>query len=108
MKHCKWFLAAAFSLAVTGITFAQIGVVPKKDATLQDATDAKFKPGDVWQYATREGEEQSTLTVLKVDNSPELGVIVHIGESGSSWPIVTEGRPLSRYHICPFTESARR
>jgi hypothetical protein len=79
MKHCKWFLAAAFALAVTGITFAQIGVVPKKDPTLQDATDTKFKPGDVWQYATREGEEQSTLTVLKVDNSPELGVIVHIG-----------------------------
>jgi hypothetical protein len=26
MKHCKWFLAAAFALAVTGITFAQIGV----------------------------------------------------------------------------------
>jgi hypothetical protein len=100
MKHCKWFLAAAFSLAVTGITFAQIGVVPKKDATLQDATDAKFKPGDVWQYATREGEEQSTLTVIKLDNS--LGVVVHIGERGSSWPIVTEGRPLSRYHICPF------
>jgi len=24
-------------------------------------------------------EEQSTLTVLKVDNSPELGMIVHIG-----------------------------
>jgi hypothetical protein len=53
--------------------------VPKKDTSLQDTTDAKFKPGDVWHYATREGEEQSTLTVLKVDNSPELGVIVHIG-----------------------------
>jgi hypothetical protein len=55
------------------------GVAPKKDTSLQDATDMKFKPGDVWQYATRKGEEQSTLTALKVDHSPELGVIVHIG-----------------------------
>jgi hypothetical protein len=79
MKHWNWFLAATFALAFTAVCFAQIGVVPKKDATLQDATDAKFKPGDVWQYATREGEDQSTLSILNVDNSPELGVIVHIG-----------------------------
>jgi hypothetical protein len=57
MKHCKWFLAAAFAFAFTGIMFAQIGVAPKKDTTLQDATDTKFNPGHVWQYATREGEE---------------------------------------------------
>jgi hypothetical protein len=79
MKHWNWFLAATFGLAFTGVCFAQIGVVPQKDATLQDASDAKFKPGDVWQYVTREGEDQSTLTILKVDNSPELGMIVHIG-----------------------------
>jgi hypothetical protein len=79
MKHCNGFLAATLAFAFAGISFAQIGTVPKKDAILRDATDDKFKPGDVWQYTTREGEEQSTLTVLKVDDSPELGVIVHIG-----------------------------
>jgi hypothetical protein len=79
MKHWNRLLIAVVAFAFSGTTVAQIGVVPKKDTTLQDATDAKFKPGDVWEYTTREGEEHSTLTILKVDNSPELGVIVHLG-----------------------------
>src|SRR6266404_426854 len=79
MKHWNRLLIAVVAFAFSGTAVAQIGVAPKKDTTLQDATDAKFKPGDVWEYTTREGEERSTLTILKVDNSPELGVIVHIG-----------------------------
>jgi hypothetical protein len=79
MKHWNRLLIAVVAFAFSGTTVAQIGVVPKKDTTLQDATDAKFKPGDVWEYTTREGEEHSTLTILKVDNSPELEVIVHVG-----------------------------
>src|SRR4029077_19953041 len=57
---------------------AQIGVLPQKDTALRDATDDKFKVGDVWEYETRKGEEKSAVTILKVDSSPELGVIVHI------------------------------
>jgi len=79
MKPLIRFLVAVFVFAFAGIAVAQIGVAPKKDTTLQGATDAKFKPGDVWEYATREGEEHSALTVLKVETSPELGLIVHIG-----------------------------
>ena len=59
--------------------FAQIGVMPKNDVTLRDATDDKFRVGDVWEYETREGEEHSKLTIVKIDHSPELGLIVHIG-----------------------------
>ena len=72
-------LAVAVLLANANTACAQIGVLPQKDTTLQDATDEKFKVGDVWEYATRKGEENSTVTILKVENSPELGVIVHIG-----------------------------
>ena len=78
MRPGTWFLAAIVSFASVSTTAAQIGVVPEKDTTLQDATDEKFKVGDVWEYATREGEEKSTITILKVERSPELGVIVHI------------------------------
>jgi hypothetical protein len=52
---------------------AQVGVLPKKDVSLTDTTDDKFRVGDVWDYETRKGEERSRLTILKVDNSPELG-----------------------------------
>jgi hypothetical protein len=58
---------------------AQLGVLPKNDVTLKDATDDKFRVGDVWEYETRKGEEHSRLTIVKIDNSPELGLIVHIG-----------------------------
>jgi hypothetical protein len=79
MKHWNLHFIAAVVFAFSGTAVAQIGVAPKSDTSLQDATDTKFKPGDVWEYMTREGEERSTLTILKVDNSPELRVIVHIG-----------------------------
>jgi hypothetical protein len=67
-------LLLAYCCAATG----QIGILPKKDVSLRDATDAKFKVGDVWEYTTRQGEEKSTLTILKIDDSPELGLIIHI------------------------------
>ena len=78
MKPRKWFFAALISLALISTAAAQIGVLAKQDITLQATTDTNFKAGDVWEYATRKGEEESTLTVLKVEDSPELGVIVHI------------------------------
>ena len=58
---------------------AQIGVMPKKDVTLKQTTDEKFRVGDVWEYQTRRGEERSRITILRIDESPELGTIVHIG-----------------------------
>jgi hypothetical protein len=57
----------------------QVGILPKKDATLKESTDEKFRVGDVWEYQTRKGEEHSRITILRVDESPELGIIVHIG-----------------------------
>jgi hypothetical protein len=80
MNTWKAFL---FSCAV-GALFcpvapAQIGVKPKNDVTLRNATDDKFRIGDIWEYETRKGEEHSKLTIVKIDNSPELGLIVHIG-----------------------------
>lgn len=58
-------------------TLAQVGTVTR-DVTLTDSTDSKFKIGQVWHYKTRKGEEQSTLTVLKIDKSPTVGIIIHV------------------------------
>lgn len=65
-------------LSVVRTLSAQIGVLPQKDTTLSVTTDEKFKVGDEWQYITRKGEEKSTLIILKIESSPELGVIVHV------------------------------
>jgi hypothetical protein len=58
--------------------YAQVGVAPKKDISLKQTTDEKFRVGDVWEYQTRKGEERSRATILRIDDSPELGIIVHI------------------------------
>jgi len=63
---------------VVGTLGAQIGVLPQKDTTLSGATDEKFKVGDEWEYRTRKSEEKSTLTILRVESSPELSVVVHV------------------------------
>jgi hypothetical protein len=78
MKSRHWLIAVAVLLIAVNPASAQIGVLPQKDTSLQDATDEKFKVGDVWEYATRKGEEYSRVTIVKIENSPELGPIVHV------------------------------
>lgn len=35
-------------------------------------------PGQVWKYKTRQGEQASTLTILKVESYKDLGRVIHI------------------------------
>jgi hypothetical protein len=50
--------------------------------TLVDTDEGNYHVGERWNYKTRPGEEGSLLTVLKVESSPKLGVIVHISVDG--------------------------
>lgn len=80
MMRQKRLLATCVAMAfVCAGLQAQVGVLPKKDVRLKQSTDEKFRVGDVWEYQTRKGEEHSRITILRVDESPELGTIVHIG-----------------------------
>ena len=45
---------------------------------LREAATSIYKPGQMWSYQTRPGEEKSTFIVLKVENHPVFGNIVHI------------------------------
>jgi len=78
MKTLKLALSILTVLVGCSTASAQIGSLPKKDASLREGVDAKFKVGDVWEYTTRKGEEKSTLVILKIDESSELGLIIHI------------------------------
>ncbi len=49
---------------------------------LVDAANEKFHIGDSWQYQTRPGEEQSKLTVVKLESNSRLGIVVHISLAG--------------------------
>ena len=40
-----------------------------------------YKPGQVWTYKNRKGEEDSYLTILKVEEYPEAGTAIHVAIS---------------------------
>jgi hypothetical protein len=44
----------------------------------QNVWDPKFAPGQHWSYHNRSIDKGSTLTVLKIDDVPGTGVVVHI------------------------------
>ncbi|GHU32374.1 hypothetical protein FACS189497_13920 [Betaproteobacteria bacterium] len=51
--------------------------------SLVGSTFAKdFGEGQVWSYKTREGEEESTVLINKVEQVPKLGKIFHISIFG--------------------------
>jgi hypothetical protein len=54
----------------------------KESNVLVDTVDAKFHVGERWSYRTRPGEEASTLTIVKVEASSALGVVVHVSVAG--------------------------
>jgi len=49
-----------------------------QDSALRDTTESRYKVGQVWSYKTRPNENKSSFIVLKVENNPKLGNIVHI------------------------------
>ncbi len=43
--------------------------------------------GQVWRYATREGEEDSRVHILRIESYPHAGEIVHIAVTGLREPV---------------------
>lgn len=93
-------------LLATLAASAQVGVSPKKDITLEEVTDEKFRVGDVWEYKTRPGEERSRVTIVRIDKSPKLGIIVHVAVSNIRLANCHDGpEPDSVSHM-PFARRA--
>ncbi|MFC0426611.1 hypothetical protein [Chryseobacterium scophthalmum] len=67
----------------------------------------KYKVGQEWNYKTRKGEENSTLKILKIEEYPKHGKVIHISISGLKVgnPNVEKGFAKEFTHI-PITEEA--
>jgi hypothetical protein len=63
----------------------QIGALPVGVTDLHIATDSKYQVGDVWEYKTLAGEERSRFTVVKIDRSSNVGVIIHLAVDKLTW-----------------------
>jgi hypothetical protein len=70
------------------------------------ASDAKFRPGQVWEYNTRPHEKGSTLTILKIESLPKLGVIVHIRLDKVRLRNCTGGPEPDNFQHMPFAREA--
>ena len=74
---------------------------------LKDTTDSRYKVGQVWSYKARPGEEHSFFQVVKVENHPKLGNIIHIAMRGLKMrnPSSPIGISENVNHM-PFSEEA--
>ena len=68
--------------------------------------DKDYHPGQVWQYRTRDDEPNSRLTVLRVENLPELGTVVHVRIDGVRLRNCAGGPEPDTIQHMPFTKDA--
>ena len=64
-----------------------------------------YEVGQVWSYKTRPQEKDSTLMVLRIDNSSKLGQVVFVGLKDVRVQHPT-GKILSSMSPLPFTREA--
>jgi hypothetical protein len=50
----------------------------KKSDTIMENRINGYKAGQVWNYKTRKGEEGSFVTILKVEEYPKDGTVIHV------------------------------
>jgi hypothetical protein len=74
---------------------------------LKDTTDSRFKVGQVWSFKARPEEEKSSFEVVKVENDPKLGNIIHVAILGLQVnnPLSPEAISEDVPHL-PFSEGA--
>ena len=71
-----------------------------------EATDSKFRPGQVWQYNNRAHEKGSTLTILKIESLPKIGVTIHIRVDKVRLRNCTGGPEPDNFQHMPFAREA--
>ncbi|MGG5210876.1 hypothetical protein ACQWU4_18300 [Chryseobacterium sp. MIQD13] len=67
----------------------------------------EYSVGQEWQYKTRPTEENSTLKILKIEEYPKTGKVIHISVNGLKMknPASPEGFAHTLSHI-PISEEA--
>lgn len=77
LKTYRWIAPLALLFAIATLSTGFAADQPKCDhPTVVD--DPTYKPGQVWSYKTRPGEDDSTITILRVESTPKMGIIVHV------------------------------
>ncbi|AWM93586.1 hypothetical protein DJ564_23765 [Pseudomonas sp. 31-12] len=75
-------------------------------STAAFSASKELKVGDIWAYKTRPGEDGSTLTILKIENYPKLGKVVHIRVDGFRMINPVTGSEFNEMPHLPFQAKA--
>jgi hypothetical protein len=102
MVHRSKQLAAG----MLALLFTAICSGKDKGASLREVHDEKYKPGQVWSYKTRANEQESTLTILRVEETPEKKRIVHIRVDHIQLANCTGGPAPDTFEHMPFSKEA--
>ena len=103
------------SLRITlrAILLGWLGLSPQAQATdakvcaaPQPEVDSTYIAGQVWSYKARPGEALSTITILRVERTPKLGIIIHVRIDGIKFKNCTGGPAPSEIDHAPFTKAA--
>ncbi len=83
------------------------GANGSRKGTALTEMSTKYRVGQIWKFRPRPGEEGATLTVVRVESSPDAGVIVHVSVNGVH--IRSPRAPggfIDKLQHAPFSEAA--
>jgi hypothetical protein len=72
----------------------------------ESVKDKKYHPGQVWQYKARPDEQNSRITILKVESLPKVGTIIHVRVDDIRLINCTGGPEPDKFEHMPFTKDA--
>ncbi|WP_010461794.1 hypothetical protein [Pseudomonas mandelii] len=75
-------------------------------STAAFSASKELKVGDIWAYKNRPGEDGSTLTILKIENYPKLGKVIHIRVDGFQMINPVTGSEFNEMPHLPFQAKA--
>jgi hypothetical protein len=102
-------LQHAFIAAMLGVlVLAHPGDAPDKQkcSKPEAVVDPTYPAGQVWTYKTRNGESSSTLTILRIESLPRVGVIVHVRVDDVHFKNCTGGPSPTTIQHSPFAKAA--
>ena len=94
------------SIGVLALMLGAMCFANSNGGNLKEVSDDKFKPGQVWSYKTRANEEDSSLTILRVEEAREKKRIVHIRVDHIQLTNCTGGPAPDTFEHMPFPKEA--
>ena len=97
----------ALAIACSSVAISQKSPTQgDKCAAPVPVADAKYAPGQVWTYKTREKEPSSTLTILRIESTAKMGTIIYVRIDDTKIKNCSNGSVLTSIGHAPFSKSA--